>query len=124
MEFEFNQQLVPQNLIHVEEIGEFAVEASNDQGYFYYLVVKTLIGTCTMLSCGPVIPDTNMLLDGFKITLDKCDYREDKIAKSINFWLNDRSKKLTSAQVIDINEALNQFPDAVEYMRCLSEDTL
>lgn len=85
MTFEFNQQLVPQNLIDVKEIGEFAIEAFNDEGYYYYLVVKTLIGTCTLLSCGPVLPDVPLLIDGFAVKLNKCDYKEDKIAKAINF---------------------------------------
>lgn len=122
--FEFNQQLVPQSLINIEEIGEFAIEASNDEGYYYYLIVKTLLGTCTMASCGPVIPDVPLLTSGFKISLDKCQYKEDKVAKSINFWLNDKSKKLTSAQIISIDEALYQFPDVANYMRNLSEETL
>ncbi len=124
MTFEFNQQLVPQSLIDIESVGEFAIEAFNDEGYYYYLIVKTLLGTCTLASCGPIIPDCNLMLSGFKITLDKCQYKEDKLAKSINFWLNDKSKKLTMAHIIDIDEALDQFPDVATYVRTLSEETL
>lgn len=124
MTFEFNQQLVPQSLINVESVGEFAIEAFNDEGYFYYLIIKTLLGTCTIASCGPIIPDVNLLTSGLKICLDKCQYKEDKLAKTINFWLNDKSKKLTNARIIDIDEALDQFPDVALYMRSLSEETL
>ena len=85
MEFEFNQQLMPQNILDIDEIGEFAIEASNDEGYFYYLVVKTFIGTSTFASCGPVIPDTDLLVDGFTCSLSKCPYKEDKISRAINF---------------------------------------
>lgn len=124
MEFEFNQQLMPQNILDIDEIGEFAIEASNDEGYFYYLVVKTFIGISTFASCGPVIPDTDLLGDGFACSLTKCPYKEDKIAKAIKFWLNDKSKKLTDAKLIDIDEALSQFKDVAHYMKNLNEETL
>ena len=36
MQFEFNQQLMPQSLVEVEEIGQFGLEGWNDEGYYYY----------------------------------------------------------------------------------------
>ena len=32
--FEFNNQFVPQSLVDIENIGQFAIEASNADGYF------------------------------------------------------------------------------------------
>ncbi len=120
--FEFNQQLMPQSLIDVENIGDFAIEASNDEGVFWYLIVKTSLGVTTMVSCGPVVPDVNLLPSGYCTYLSRIDYKEDKLIKQINMWLNDRSKKLTSASIVDIEDALDQFRDVGEYMRNYSED--
>lgn len=120
--FEFNQQLMPQSLIDVENIGDFAIEASNDEGVFWYLIVKTSLGVTTMASCGPVVPDVNLLPSGYCTYLSRIDYKEDKLIKQINMWLNDRSKKLTSASIVDIEDALDQFRDVGEYMRNYSED--
>lgn len=32
--FEFNNQFVPQSLVEIDNIGSFAIEASNDEGYY------------------------------------------------------------------------------------------
>lgn len=123
VQFEFNQQLMPQNVIDVEELGQFAIEAWNDEGYYYYLIVRTLLGTASIASCGPVIPDVEMLPSGFNMSLDKVPYKEDKLTRTVTMWLNDRSKKLTNAKTIEISEAIEQFRDLKEYLKTYSEDT-
>ena len=122
MTFEFNQQLMPQNLIDIENIGDFALEGINDEGTFWYLIVKTSLGVSTLASCGPVVPDINLLPSGYCTYLCRMEYKEDKLAKQINMWLNDKSKKLTQANIIEIEDALDQFRDLGEYMRNYSED--
>lgn len=122
MTFEFNQQLMPQNLIDIENVGDFALEGINDEGNFWYLIVKTSLGVATLASCGPVVPDINLLPSGYCTYLSRMEYKEDKLAKQINMWLNDKSKKLTQANIIEIEDALDQFRDLGEYMRNYSED--
>lgn len=120
---EFNQQLMPQSVVDVDELGQFALEAWNDDGYYYYLIVRTSLGTTSIASCGPVIPDVDMLPSGFSMSLDKVPYKEDKLSRTVSMWLNDRSKKLTNAQLMDIDEAIDQFRDLKEYLKNYSEDT-
>ena len=122
MTFEFNQQLMPQNLIDIENIGDFALEGINDEGNFYYLIVRTTLGITTLASCGPVVPDVNLLPSGYCTYISRMQYKEDKVAKQINIWLNDKSKALTKASLIEIEDALDQFRDLGEYMRNYSED--
>lgn len=122
MQFEFNNQLMPQSLVDVEDVGQLAIEATNDEGYYYYLLIRTLLGTATIVSCGPVVPDIDRLPDGYQIRLDRMDYKEDKICKQINFWLNDRSKKLTEAHPITFEEAIDAMRDVKSYLEGYSED--
>ena len=122
MTFEFNQQLMPQNLIDIENIGDFALEGINDEGNFYYLIVRTSLGITTLASCGPVVPDVNLLPSGYCTYISRMQYKEDKVAKQINIWLNDKSKALTKASLVEIEDALDQFRDVGEYMRNYSED--
>lgn len=122
MTFEFNQQLMPQNLIDIENIGDFALEGINDEGNFYYLIVRTSLGITTLASCGPVVPDVNLLPSGYCTYISRMQYKEDKVAKQINIWLNDKSKALTKASLVEIEDALDQFRDLGEYMRNYSED--
>lgn len=124
MTLEFDQQLQYQNYVDVEEIGQFALEASNDEGMYWYIVVRTIMGTTTIATCGPVVPDIDILPNGFSTTLTKMPYKEDKLGKTIGFWLNDKSKKLTTARVLDIEEAINQFRDLKDYLINFRDDTL
>lgn len=98
---------MPQNLIDIDQIGEFGIEASNDDGYHYYMVIKTVLGTSVIATCGPIFLDSDLLPSGFSTTLTKMPYKEDKLAKTINLFLNDKYKKITSASVIDVVEAIN-----------------
>ena len=122
-QFEFNMQPVAQGLVDVEDLGYFAIEASNDEGLYYYIIVRTLLGTTTIATCGPVMPDVNMLPSGFKVTLDKIPYKEDKISLTVKKWLNDRSRLITQAHPIDVEDAIEQFRDVGAYLRDYSEDT-
>ena len=117
IDFEYNKEWLPQNTINVKDIGQFALEASNDEGYFFYLVIFTQLGISTIASAGPVIPDVEELNQGYSCSMYTMEYKEDKLIKTINNWLNDRSKKITQAREVTIDEALDQFRDLGEYLR-------
>ena len=115
--FEFNNQFVPQSLIDIENIGQFAIEANNDEGYFWYLVVSTSLGTVTIASAGPCIPDVALLPGGYACSFYTMEYKENKLEKAINTWLNDRGKALTEARIVEIDKALDEFRDIAQYLR-------
>ena len=117
LDFDYNKQWLPQNTISVKDIGQFAIEASNDEGYFFYLVIFTQLGICTIASAGPVIPDLDDLTQGYGCSMYTMEYKEDKLEKTINNWLNDRSRKITQANEVTIDEALDQFRDLGTYLR-------
>lgn len=121
MQFEFDQELKAQNNIEIDDIGFFGLEASNSEGYYYYLVIRSIMGTSIIATCGPVIPDLDALPSGFKMTLDKMPYKEDKLIKTISYFLNDKSKKITDAKVMEVNEAINEFRELKEYLLNFSE---
>ena len=115
--FEFNNQFVPQSLVDIENIGQCAIEASNDEGYFWYLIISTSLGTVTIASSGPSIPDVALLPGGYSCSFYTMEYKENKLEKAINTWLNDRGKCLTQARVIEVDEALDEFRDIAQYLR-------
>lgn len=123
MDFEFNHQLMPQNVLEVAEVGEFAIEAWNDQGYYWYLVVRTIMGTSIISICGPVFPDIKLLPSGFNMSLEKIPYKEEKLARTINMFLNDHRKGITEARVIDVLDGIGQFRELKDYLTTLSEET-
>lgn len=123
MEFEFNHQLIPQNLIDIEEVGQFGLEAWNDTGYYYYMLVRTMLGTSVIATCGPVFPDIDVLPSGYSSAITKIPFREDKLAKTISFFLNDKHKCITEAKLITFEDGIRQFRDIGPYLENLREDT-
>ena len=114
---------MPQNLIEIDEIGEFALEAWNDEGLYYYMIIRTLLGVCSVTTCGPIVPDIDLLPSGYTVSFNRIPYKEDKLCKTINLFLNDRIRKITGAKIIEINEAIEQFRDIKEYLRNYTEET-
>lgn len=114
---EYNKAWMPQNTLDVEEIGQVAIEATNDDGFFWYLIINTEDGMTTIASCGPIIPDTFYLPNGFECSLTQIEYKEARISKYISTWLNDtKNKRITQANIIDMSEALDQFRDLKPYL--------
>lgn len=123
MQFEFNNQYVPQSLVEIDEIGEFGLEARNDDGYFWYMLIKTFYGTSVIATCGPVVPDIDPIPAGYTAYLDKIPYKEDKIAKTISRFLNDPKKGITKAEVISLDDAKKQFKEICPYLKSFNGDT-
>lgn len=123
MEFEFNNQFTPQSLIDIDNIGAFALEAVNEDGIYYYYIVQTIIGQSIIASCGPIIPDIDILPSGFCVTIYKMPYNEIRLTKAINLFLNDKYKKITDARIIDIEEAIDQFRDVKSYLKNLTVES-
>lgn len=120
---EFNNQLMPQSVVEIDELGDFGLEAINDEGYYYYVAVRCFQGMAVIATCGPVIPDVDLLPSGFSMSLSKTPFREDKMTKFLNLFLNDKHRLLTGARLITFEEAILQFRELKDYLINLSEDT-
>lgn len=121
-EFEYNVVPTPQSLLSIEQMSQCAIQGTNEQGYFYYIVIKTNLGMTTVAECGPVVPDITMLPDGYKSSITRFNYDAKKVDGIIDKWLNDRKKVLTNAVLISEEDALNQFRDVGDYMRNYSNE--
>ena len=78
--FEFDNQYVPQNFIEIENIGNVCIEAINEtDGLFYYLLIKTSLGTTSIFEYGPVIPDIDKLFDNYNVSFNREPYNEKKL---------------------------------------------
>lgn len=121
MIFEFDQALKAQQSLEIGNIGDFAIEASNDEGFYYYLLVKTTLGSSTIITYGPIVPDINLLPSGFSTTLERIPYKEPKIIGKINYFLNDK-KKITKAKEVLFEEALDAFIDIKAYLESCDSD--
>lgn len=109
---EFNNQYVPQNILEIESVGNVCIEAINENdGLFYYLLIKTSLGTTSIFEYGPVIPDINKLYDNYLVSFNRMQYNEKKLNMFIIKWLNDRMKKITTANIIEEKVFLDNYKD-------------
>ena len=77
---EFNNEYLPQSLIEIPDIGNFALEAYNEkQGYFFYLMIKTMLGTATIVSYGPVVPQVTLLPESYSVNFSRVPFKDRKI---------------------------------------------
>lgn len=111
---EFNNQYVPQNILDIESVGNACIEAINeDDGLFYYLLIKTSLGTTSIFEYGPVIPGIDKLYDIYNISFTRMQYNEKKLRLFLIKWLNDKVKKITKASIIDEQVFLDNYKDIV-----------
>ena len=76
----FDNQYVPQNEIDIESVGNVCIEAINENdGLFYYLLIKTSLGTSSIFEYGPVVPDIDKLYDIYNISFIRQSYNEKKL---------------------------------------------
>lgn len=122
MQVNYNGEATFLGELEIEDIGEFAVEASNDEGMFWYYLVRTVYGVATISTSGPRIPDVEMLPKTFSQSRHQITYKEDKILADITKFLNDPKKKITKAELIDIDDAIDQFVNFQDYLRNYSEE--
>lgn len=108
--------------LDIDNIGEFAIEANNDEGMFWYYVCRTLFGTTTIATSGPRIPDIELLPKSFYQQRYTMQFNEAKIIKDVSRYLNDYTKKITTAKVIPIDEAVSQFVNLRDYLEDYGEE--
>ena len=109
---EFDNQYTPQNFIEIESVGNVCIEAINeDDGLYYYLLIKTSLGTTSIFEYGPVIPDIDKLFDSYVVSFDRMSYNEKKLSLFLRKWLNDRKRNITAAYVIDESKFLDNYKD-------------
>lgn len=116
--FDFDKVWSANNFVDIEDIGNFYLEGINEKdGLYYYLMMKTELGTTSIMSYGPIVPDVQLIPDGYTCSLNKIQFNEKKIKLWISKWLNDRQKKITGANLLDENDFYSNFRHLDDYMK-------
>lgn len=115
----FNYELEAQNKLDLESISNCCIRASNDLEYYYYLIIKTIAGKTYFAECGPVLNNDNRLPSGFITKLSIFEFNDKKVNSLINNFLNDKTRKIKNASIIELDEALSNFKNLKDYMESL-----
>lgn len=104
MKFEYLQRVTVESELDVENIGECVIEANNDFGETFFLIIRTELGWTEVLEYGPCVPDLLLLHHSYQIKYNRFEYSEFKLEKIIDKFLNDSKRAITQAKVTDLNE--------------------
>lgn len=111
MIFEYSVQRTFNEMIDIVDMGNTALRCTNSEMCTYYMILKTIMGKTNILKFGPICPDIDMLLNDFSVEYKKMDYKESKIEKEIDKFINDFKKEITTVEEITEYEAWQDFPE-------------
>ena len=124
LKIDFNNQYVPQNFIDIESIGNVCIEAINEEdGLFYYLLIKTSLGVTSIFEYGPIIPETTKLFDNYSVNFIRQPFNENKLKLFFKKWINDKSKKITSACNIEEQSFVDNYKDILYTINKYGKET-
>lgn len=117
-EFRYNTQMMQIDSINVEDIGNCALEAIDEDNCYYYIIVRTVSGFSDVITFGPVIPDIDLLPTGYESTFNHMSYTDLKIQKLIQKWvLGGKGVNFESVKQISIEEAAAQCRNAADQLK-------
>lgn len=104
MTFEYLQRVVVDGELDVENIGQCVIQANNDLGEEFYLIIKTVMGWSEILEYGPCLPDMELLSANYNISYSRIEYNQGKLERVIDKFLNNPKRMITQAKVVDIQD--------------------
>lgn len=120
--FKFGPEFTYNNELEIESVGNVCIEAIDNAGQNYYLIIRTSLGVSSVLEFGPVIPDIELLPKSTKIEFKRFGFSEEKLHKIITKFLADRGQqRMEGAYIVDFDYALDSGVNIFEYMRNYSE---
>ena len=107
-------------ILDIDDIGNAAIEAYNDDGLLWIMIMSTTIGLTRLIEIGPINPGSDNLEDQYIMTFQRMPFDGRKIVSSLDKFLN-RSRKgykpITQAIEVDIEEAFKKCPSIIEYIK-------
>ena len=120
MEVEYASEATFTAVLSLSDVGNCAIEANNDDGQFWYMVVDTNLGWTRIFEYGPIIPQKELMEDSCVCYFSRIEFDMKKIIKSIDSFLNKSRKgymSITQAREISAGNALAQCKSIIEYMK-------
>lgn len=102
--------------LQVDDIGDCCIQANNDEGLFYYLLIETNLGWTKILEYGPATPDFDELPKSVSCNFSRIEFDEKKIFKRVDEFLNNRFRNITQAQVVDRDVLFADCKSLLDYM--------
>ena len=86
----------------------------------WFMIIKTIMGITTIIKWGPIEEGIVELPGAYSLIVKRMNYKELAIKKEITQYINDPSKAITAAEVIDEDTAFEKLPKDYNYAATLS----
>lgn len=115
--FKYNTQTMQVDSIIVEDIGNCALEAIDQNGCFHYFISITNEGTTEIITFGPIVPDISILPKSYSTSFERIGYTDAKLQKAIQKWaLGGKGTNFESIEQVSLEEAVAQHVSVVEHL--------
>lgn len=122
MTFDYLQRVIVDGQLDVENIGDCIIQANNDFGEEFYLIIKTVLGWTEILEYGPCVPDLPELQYTYNIKYNKFEYNQSKIERTIDKFLNDAKRTITQAKLVELDEIRDYLINPIDKVFPLNGD--
>lgn len=109
MIFDYLRTTTALDTIDIEDIGNCAINAINDDAEEWFLIINTYEGWTETIEFGPLVVDTEDLRTFFKYDKYACDFSEKKIGRSIDKFINDPKRMITQVFEVEKDFAKSRF---------------
>ena len=104
MTFEYLQRVLVDSELSVDNIGECVIQARNDLGEEWYLLITSEMGWTEVIEYGPAHPDLNLLPPNITQTYSRFEYNDGKLCRIIDSFLNNPKRGVTQAEVVEVQD--------------------
>ena len=109
MTFEYLATRTFMDSIDIEDIGNVCLNAMNDIGNEYYLIIETHLGWTEIKEFGPCLVDSDKAQNYFNLLYIKFEYSDSKIIKNIEKFINNEKRDITQVYFVDKQIALDRL---------------
>ena len=116
--FDYFYVTTAEDQLTINNIGDCALEAFNDDGSCMYLIIKTNdLGITRVFEYGPIKPGSDILCKNTICNFKRLEYSDSKIDKIIKNFLNQPHRNITQAREISVEDVFKNCINIVDYMK-------
>lgn len=99
--------------IDIEDVGNCYIQAFNDEGLEWLMHVQTYLGWTKVKTFGPFVCDTNSMNTSFSYITHELEFKEKKLYKEINEFINNPKRNITQVFLVDEDTYLEKLNNIV-----------
>ena len=102
--------------IDIPDIGNTCINAFNDFGLEWYLIIDTHQGWTRIKEFGPLLVDTDSIATYFDYTMYQYEYSDKKINKVIDKFINNNKRMITQVFEVPKEQAEERLEAAKKHL--------